>query len=130
MPRIIWTHDPSVSKLYYLKLWVDTKLLDDAWKKEPESYIGPGGEGGLPSVYSQVGAEICLDYLVVMPMLSLTVLGVTFLSGRYHAAFLRDQGALALQVVVPKEQAAEVHRRFRTRIRETVIPGPPPARLR
>jgi hypothetical protein len=128
MHRIIWTHDPSVSKSYYLKLWVETKLIDAAWKQDGDSYIGPGGEGGDPALYRQVAAEICFDYLAVVPIITLTGLGVKFETGRYHAAYLRDQGALALRVLVRKDEAGEVHRRFRSRMRETVIPGPAPAR--
>ena len=124
MTRIQWIPDPDVLRGYFLKLWVDVRLLDEAWRNDPEAYIDYGGDG-YSEDYARVAAIIRSSLTATMPVIGVTQQELRIQSGRHTIAFLRDHGAVAIQVMAPKGEAGEVHRLFRTPRRETVLTGEP-----
>ena len=124
MTRIQWIPDPNVLRGYFLKLWVDVRLLDEAWRNDPTSYIDYGGDG-YSEDYARVAASIRSSLTATMPIIGITQQEFHIQSGRHTIAFLRDHGAVAIQVMAPKAEAGEVHRLFRSAGRETVLTREP-----
>jgi hypothetical protein len=85
---------------------VDLGKFDANWKKDPEYYVGPGGEGGIGNRYDNIkdfliNASEPIEAPEVTRMKSIDV--VSFTDGRHRAAVLRDLGAKKMTILVPKE---------------------------
>ncbi len=86
-------------------VWVNVPSFDRAFQSDPDSYIGRGGAGGIGSRYS-----IFSDYFknhkdidVSEAVVKLDHKGnpsVEFVNGRHRWAYMRDQGATKIPVVL------------------------------
>lgn len=122
MNRIQWVPDPTVLKNYFLKLWVDVGLLDAAWREDPDSYID---YGDYTESHAEVAYAIRIRQTATMPVVGVSRERLHIQSGHHTIAYLRDHGAVAIQVMAPKSQAGELHRLFRASRRETVLSDEP-----
>jgi hypothetical protein len=84
---------------------VDIGKFDANWKKDPESYVGLNGEGGIGNRYNNVKEFLStvkepVEAPEVDRMKSIDV--VSFTDGRHRVAALRDLGAKRTTLLVPK----------------------------
>lgn len=83
---------------------VNVIKLDHLWKKDPEFYVGKGGEGQIKNRYENFG-----DFLARKPShinashVTITPNGVTFTNGRHRFAWFRDHGYKTLPVSMDDE---------------------------
>ena len=107
-------------------VWVDIQKLDQSWRNDP-GYVGPNGaDSNMTGKYEKVD-EWLPEFVkagrpVFMPTVCLNDAGeIAFTDGRHRFAWLRDHGAVALPVGVPRDQAATMETRFGTHRRKTIL---------
>lgn len=107
-------------------VWIDIQKLDQAWKKH-KGYVGRNGVGSnMAGRYKEAGKWIPEFARTGRPafMPSFGVDGdgaVSFSDGRHRVAWLRDHGATALPVAVPRGDAEILAKNFGTSERETIF---------
>jgi hypothetical protein len=101
-------------------VWIDIQALDQSWAKD-ELHVSVGGEGGMKRRYVGFGQWIASATVPVeMPEIALGHRNeVVFTNGRHRFSWLRDHGAEAMPVLVDRDQAVEIQRRFGTSKRIT-----------
>lgn len=94
---------------------VDPRRLDDAWRQDTSYYLPVGGIGvsGVAGRREAFAQFLDTGERVQAPRIAVGDDGIpAFTDGRHRFAVLRDRGVSAVGIMVPKEQAADVRRRF------------------
>lgn len=102
--------DPSAYEL----VLVDPAAFDKAWSKDRSLYIPPGGGGAeIEGRRSGVLTFLATGAALEASFVELTEDGTPgFTDGRHRYSVLRDEGADAIALTVPAEQADEFRRLF------------------
>jgi hypothetical protein len=107
-----------------LAIWISVAKIEASWVRDINSYIAPGGVGGVENRYEKFGIWLMSSFTPVEPVtisIDQDSDGIVFTDGRHRFAWLRDHGATAIQAQVPSCYAEDVARRFGTEDRITLI---------
>lgn len=111
-------HNPDVA------LWLDIAKVDAAWQRTGQ-YIGPGGTNGQGRRYAKAGEWFAKCPFSNMLIVNLQPEGaVTFTDGRHRFSWLRDHGAMAIQLQVSPADAEKLTALYGTDLTETMLEIP------
>jgi len=111
--RVRFARHPNATRDEIIVM-VDPRKLDAAWSADA-MYLPPGGIGatGIPGRREAFTSFLATGKAVQASRVSLDDSGVpAFTDGRHRFAVLRDTGANLVGIMVPKDQADDVRRRF------------------
>lgn len=105
--------DPDV------RVWIDIDAFDGEWLRSDQYIAAPGdATDNQPEKYDRVGKRFVAGEPMWMPEVCMDADGIlSFRDGRHRYLWMREHGALSMEVAVSKSQATEVRRLCSTRRR-------------
>jgi hypothetical protein len=93
---------------------LDIAKVDAAWQKEPDFYIGKGGQGGIGNRYQRFQAWLQKKQPIEMPQIGWndSFQSISFTNGRHRFAVLRDMGEKKVKALVPASQVVFFRKNF------------------
>ncbi len=114
--------DPDV------RVWIDINAFDHEWWRSDQYIVVPGdASDNQPEKYAKAGKRFLAGEPMWMPEVCMDPDGIlSFRDGRHRYLWMREHGALSMEVAVSKSQAKAVTRLCGTRRRTSWFIPPRP----